>query len=202
MKLILTLALLFSAFPGSAGDAANPAAAGTDATAAAKQPHPDLLRLEQELTHKLDENKGGRITPEQYQAWKGEFRERLDAAMARVPPLPDNTAVHARIMAQLDEREQARGVLDRALRQDPESPILLRTKGHILYEQKDFPGAAHNAMQAWENSGRTDQGAWALYQMSMREERLPGRPHPRRACRHGRRGRPSFQQVARMNPSN
>ncbi|OGR90536.1 MAG: hypothetical protein A2V88_17355 [Elusimicrobia bacterium RBG_16_66_12] len=166
MKLLLALTLIFHALPALADDAADSAVEKPGAAATAKKAHPDLLRLEQDLTRKLDEKNDGRVTPEQYQAWIGEFRACLDAAMARIPPLPDNTAAHARITAQLGEREQAQAALDQALEQNPKSPVLLRTKGHILFEQKDFPGAAHNALQAWENSGHTDQGAWALYQMS------------------------------------
>ncbi len=166
MKIFLALALLFCPLPGLAGDAAGPATGEPGATAATKKAHPDLFRLEQELSRKLDDKKDGRVTPEQYQAWKGEFRARLDAAIARVPPSPDNTATNARIMAQLGEGEAAHAALDQALEQNPKSPVLLATKGQVLYDQKDFPGAAHNALQAWENSGRTDKGAWALYQMS------------------------------------
>ena len=101
MKLLLALALLFSALPGNADDVADPATEGPGAAVAAKKAHPDLLRLEQELTRKLDEKQDGRITPEQYQAWKSKFRARLDAAMTRIPSSPDNIAAHARITAQL-----------------------------------------------------------------------------------------------------
>lgn len=166
MKIFLALALLFCPLPGLADDAVGSAAEEAGATAATKKAHPDLLRLEQELARKLDDKKDGRVTPEQYQPWKGEFRARLDAAITRVPPSPDNTAAHARIMAQLGEGEAAHAVLDQALEQNPKSPVLLTTKGQVLYDQKDFPGAAHNALQAWENSGHTNKGAWALYQMS------------------------------------
>lgn len=86
--------------------------------------------------------------------------------LTKVPPSPENTAVHARITAQLGERAEARSSLDAALEQNPGSPVLLRTKGQILYEQNDFPGAAQHGLQAWEKSGRTDEGAWALYQLS------------------------------------
>lgn len=166
MKIFLALLLLFCPLPGLADNAAGPAAGEPGATAPTKKAHPDLLRLEQELSRKLDDKKDGHVTPEQYQAWKGEFRARLDAAITRVPPSPDNTAANARIMAQLGEGEAAHAALDQALEQNPKSPVLLTTKGQVLFNQKDFPGAAHNALQAWENSGRTDKGAWALYQMS------------------------------------
>ena len=166
MKIFLFLALLFWPLPGLADDIAAPTPGESSATAVTKKAHPDLIRLEQELSRKLDDKKDGRITLEQYQEWGGEFRTRLDAAIARVPPSPDNTAAHARIMAQLGESEAARATLDQALEQNPKSPVLLTTKGHVLYDQKDFPGAAKNALPAWESSGHTDKGAWALYQMS------------------------------------
>lgn len=166
MKIFLVLTLLCCPPASPAEDAAGPAPEKPGATVATKKAHPNLLRLEQELSRKLDDKNDGRVTHEQYQAWKGEFRARLDAAITRVPPSPDNTAANARIMAQLGEGEAAHAALDQALEQNPKSPILLATKGQVLYDQKDFPGAAHNALQAWENSGRTDRGAWALYQMS------------------------------------
>jgi len=165
MQLIFALVLLLSALPALAGDIANATPEPGTAIVAEGSP-PDLLRLEQTLTLKQEEKKAGRVTPEQYQQWEGKFRAQLDATMARVPPSPDNTAAHVRITAQLGERAQAREAVDRALGQNPESPILLRTKGHILYEQNDFPGAAENALQAWEKSGHTDKASWALYQMS------------------------------------
>lgn len=166
MKFFLVLALHFCPLSGLANDVAGPASEDPGATVVTKEAHPELIRLEQELSRKLDDKKDGRITPEQYHAWKGEFRPRLDAAIARVPPTSDNTAANARIMAQLGESEAAHAALDRALEQNPKSPVLLVTKGQVLFDQKDFPGAAHNALQAWENSGHTDKGAWALYQMS------------------------------------
>ncbi len=166
MKTFLVLALLFCPLSGLADDAAGPVSEEPGAAVATKKAHSDLLRLEQQLSRRLDDKKEGRVTPEQYQAWKGEFRARLDDAITRVPPSPENTAANARIMAQLGEGEAAHAALDQALEQNPKSSVLLTTKGQVLYDQKDFPGAAHNALQAWENSGHTDKGAWALYKMS------------------------------------
>lgn len=166
MKLVLALTLLCYTLPGLAGDTTDPVAGEPSSRVTMEKAHPDILHLEWDLTRKLADKKDGRVTPEQYQAWKIEFRAHLDATMALVPPSPDNTAVHARITMQLGEPEQAHASLDQALEQNPESPVLLRTKGQILYEQSDFPGAARNGLQAWEKSGHTDQGAWALYQMS------------------------------------
>jgi len=81
MKIFLVLALLFCTLSGLADDVAGPAPEEPGATVATKKAHPDLLRLEQEQSGKLADKKDGRVTPEQYQAWKGEFRARLDAAI-------------------------------------------------------------------------------------------------------------------------
>lgn len=166
MKTFLILALLFCPLSGLADDVAGPATEEPGATITTKKADPELLRLEQELSRKLEDTKDSRVTPEQYQAWKGEFRARLDTAITRVPSSPENTAANARIMAQLGEGEAAHAALDQALEQNPKSPVLLTTKGQVLFDQKDFPGAAQSALEAWENSGRSDKGAWALYQMS------------------------------------
>ncbi|MBI2387529.1 MAG: hypothetical protein HYV14_16185 [Elusimicrobia bacterium] len=149
MKLILALALLLPAFP---------------AGAAAPETHPDLVRLEQDLTRKQDDKKESRITAEEYAEWETGFRSLLEASEAKVPPSSENTAARARIAALLGERDLAGASLERALETDPESPILLRTKGQLLYESEDYPGAAERGLRAWEKSGRTDRAAWALYQ--------------------------------------
>lgn len=149
MKLILALALLLPAFP---------------AGAAAPEAHPDLLRLEQDLTRKQDDKKESRITPEEYREWESGFRSLLEVAEASVPPSPENTAARARIAALLGERDRAGASLARALEENPDSAVLLRTKGQLLYDSKDYPGAAEHGLQAWEKSGRTDTAALALYQ--------------------------------------
>lgn len=149
MKLILALALLLPAFP---------------AGAAAPEAHPDLVRLEQDLTRKQDDKKESRITAEEYREWESGFRSLLAAAEASVPPSPENTAARARIAALLGERDRAGASLARALEENPDSAVLLRTKGQLLYESKDYPGAAEHGLQAWEKSGRTDTAALALYQ--------------------------------------
>lgn len=162
----LFLALLFCPLSAHSDEAAVSVSEGDGATVGTQTAHPDLLRLERELARKLDEKKDGRITPERYRAWNDEFRVRLDDAASRVPPSPDNAAARARIMARLGENEEAHSVLDQALDLNPNSSILLATKGRVLFDQNDFPGAAQMSLEAWESSGRTDQGAWALYQMS------------------------------------
>lgn len=166
MKLPLVLALMFLALPALADNETPPMTEKSGAAAELAKAHPDLLRLEKALSRKQEDKKSGRVPLEQYQKWETEFRTFLDATMARVPPSPNNTAVHARIVAMLGELGRAGTALDQALEQNPESPILIRTKGQILYEQNDFPGAARHGLQAWENSGRTDQDAWFLYQRS------------------------------------
>lgn len=150
MKLALACVLAILAFPGVAADTAAPA-------------DPQLLRLEQVLSEKLAIKKEGRIAPEEYLAWETNFRENLGAAMSRAIPSPDNQAAHARITALLGERSEAYASLDRALENDPESPVLLRTKGQLQLEQGDFPGAAENTWAAYEKSGRTDMAALALH---------------------------------------
>lgn len=126
----------------------------------------ELLILEQQLKGKQEEKKDGRITPERYEEWETDFRASLPAAAARVPASLENTAAHARIIALLGDRDQAYEVLDRGLAANPESPVLLRTKSQILYEQGDYPGAAQHGLEAWEKSGRTDKAAWELYQVT------------------------------------
>jgi hypothetical protein len=165
MYVLIALALLFCPRSGRADVDAVPSEA-LGASVAADKAHPALLRLEQELSNELAEKKAERVTPEQHQAWKIEFLARLNAELARLPSSPDNTAVYARILAQLSDGEAAHAVLDKALKLNPNSPVLLTAKGQVLYAQNDFPGAAHNALQAWENSGRTDKSARALYEMS------------------------------------
>lgn len=150
MKLALSCVLGFLAFPGVAADTAAPA-------------DPQLLRLEQDLSEKLAIKKEGRIAPEVYLAWETKFRENLGAAMSRAKPSPDNRAAHARITALLGEKGEAHASLDRALENDPDSPVLLRTKSQLQLEQGDFPGAAENAWAAYEKSGRTDMAALALH---------------------------------------
>lgn len=160
MKIFLSLALLFAPVASCAEDA------NSDPAISEQKAHPDLLRLEQDLTAKQAEKNEGRLPPERYHEWELEFRSSLESALARVPSSPDNTAAHARITALLGERDRAQSALDHALDSNPDSPVLLRTKSGILLEQNDYPGAARYALEAWEKSGKTDEAAWALYQVS------------------------------------
>lgn len=166
MKLSLALALLLPTLPGLANDSTTAMNQEPGAVATTEKAHPELLHLEAALMRKQDDKKAGRVKPEEYQEWAGAFRTRLDATMARVPPSPDNTAAHARIAALLGEREQARVTLDQALERNPGSSVLIRTKGQILYEQNDFPGATRYGQLAWDKSGHTDYAALALYHTS------------------------------------
>lgn len=155
----LIVALLLSAVPGRAVDPAPVQNSGEKAS-------PELLRLEKDLTDKQSEKKDGSLPPEQYEEWERAFRSTLEESFARVPPSPENTAAHARITVLLGGREQAGKALDQALESNPDSPVLLRTKSQLLYEQKDYAGAAQYGLQAWEKSGRTDQSALALYHLT------------------------------------
>lgn len=155
----LIVSLLLCAVPARAADLAPVQNSGEKA-------HPELLRLEKELTDKQTEKKDGRLLPEQYQEWEREFRSNLEESFGRAPRSALNTAAHARITAQLGDRKQAGQALDRALEADPDSPVLLRTKSQLSYEQKDYPAAAQYGLEAWEKSGRTDQSALALYNLS------------------------------------
>jgi hypothetical protein len=175
MKPLLTLGLLLAVRPGFAADASAPGAERPGAAAPAQKAAPELISLEGVLTRELAGKKAGRVSSAQYQEWTRKFREQLDAVMTRVPPAPENVAARVRIMAQLGDRRQAQAALSTALGRDPKSPVLLRTQGTLLYEQKDYPGAAKNALQAWEKSGRTDKRAWTLYQMSKDRDAGPGK---------------------------
>lgn len=168
MKLSLALVLLLlPALPGRADDTTilteeQPGQAQSD------KPAPQLAQLDRALTQKQEAQANGLLTPEQYQDFLVKFRVALDATMARVPPTPENKGLHAQIIARLGEQErgQALAGLEQALEENPTSPPLLRAKGLILYEQKDYPAAAEFARQAWKNSNETDRGALALLKMS------------------------------------
>lgn len=168
MKLSLALVLLLlPALPGRADDITilpeeKPGQAQGD------KPAPQLVQLDRALTQKQEAKANGLVRPEEYQDFLAKFRAALDATMARVPPTPENKGLHAQIIARLgaQERGQALAGLDQALEENPTSPPLLRAKGLILYEQKDYPAAAEFARQAWKNSNQTDTGALALLKMS------------------------------------
>lgn len=168
MKLSLALVLLFlPALPGRADDITVLSQEQPGQTQADK-PAPQLVQLDRVLTQKQEAKANGLLTPEQYQDFLAKFRAALDATMARVPPTPENKGLHAQIIARLGEQErgQALAGLEQALEENPTSPPLLRAKGLILYEQKDYPAAAEFARQAWKNSNETDRGALALLKMS------------------------------------
>jgi hypothetical protein len=64
MQLFFALVLFLSAQPSLAGDVANPVTEQTEVPVTVEKAHPDLFRLEQALTRKLDEKKDGRVTPD------------------------------------------------------------------------------------------------------------------------------------------
>lgn len=168
MKLSLALVLLLlPALPGRAHDITILPEEKPGQTQGDK-PAPQLVQLDRALTQKQEAKANGLVRPEEYQDFLAKFRAALDATMARVPPTPENKGLHAQIIARLgaQERGQALAGLDQALEENPTSPPLLRAKGLILYEQKDYPAAAEFARQAWKNSNQTDTGALALLKMS------------------------------------
>lgn len=156
MIIPLLLALLMPVSHALAAEADAP-------PAAAEKTHPDLILLEKDLTRAQGEKKDGKLAPELYAEWETGFRSRLSAAMEFIPPSPVNQAAHARLVALLGDRKEAQASLDQALVGNPDNPVLLRTKGQLLLEQKDFAGAAEHGKRAWEESGRTDKDALALY---------------------------------------
>lgn len=155
MIIPLLFALLMPVSPTVAADA--PVAVAVDKT------HPDLVLLEKELTSAQDEKKEGKLSPERYAEWETTFRTRLTDAMERIPQSPVNRAAHARVVALLGDRKAAHAALEQALEANPDNPVLLRTKGHLLLEQKNYSEAADQGKLAWEKSGRTDKDALALY---------------------------------------
>lgn len=160
MRAPLLLALLL---PVSFAFAAE-APAKTDAPLTIQVAAPDLLIIEKDLAGKLEERDTGTLTLEEYRKWEADLRARLSAVIERSEPSPENQAAHARIMALLGERTGAAAALDRALDGNPDNTVLLRTKGRLLLEQKDYAGAAEYGRLAWEKSGKTDADALALYQ--------------------------------------
>ncbi len=154
----LILALLLPISPACAAE--GPA---NEAPPAIESADFDLLGLEKDLAGKLEQKNNATLKLEDYQEWEKEFRTRLAAGVERVSPSPDNQAAYARIKAMLGDRKEAGAALDQALEGDPDNPVLLRTKGQFLLDQKDYDGAAKHGLRAYEISGRSDQDALALY---------------------------------------
>jgi hypothetical protein len=73
------------------------------AAAAGTSPAPALLHLDHVLTQTLQEKAQGQLTPEQVAKFVVKFRGDLAAAKADAPPTPENTDLHARILARLGE---------------------------------------------------------------------------------------------------
>lgn len=125
-----------------------------------------LLALEAELSRTQHARDLSQLSPEAYDAWVPGFRARLDEAYRRLQPTPADAAMRACLLARLGEGEAALASVDQALRSSSGDPELLRTKGQFLYDAGDYEGANAAALQAWEASGRRDQGAFALLKMT------------------------------------
>lgn len=168
MKPTLILSLLLLAAPPSHGDDPSAWPAETTPETATSKPAPQLVTLERLLLQKQEARDAGTIAPAQYHTFVSKFRANLDATMARIQQTPANKGLHAQILARLgvEERGRALSGLAQALESSPTDPELLRARGQILYEQRDFPAAAESARLAWEASGHTDKAAWALLKMS------------------------------------
>lgn len=124
-RLFLLAILLLSRLPAAAGET----------------PAPELHKLETALTTKQEAKKDGSVSPEQYQAFLGEFRPELADVMARLPPNPENTAAHARILVLLGEHAEAVASLNRALEERPSDNALRMSLGQTHLENKDYAGA-------------------------------------------------------------
>lgn len=135
-------------------------------------PDPQLVRLEGELTRKLDERKRGSLPPDQYRAFAAQFRDELDKALAHAPPTPVNRGRHALILSRLDESGpgQALAGLDRALAAAPNDPALINAKGSIQFQQGDYQGAFASASAILkynqEHGQPPDADALSLYHSS------------------------------------
>lgn len=149
MKLLLSVAFLSGALAAHGGEARKV-----------------LLDLDRESTSHVEDGRVGRLSPERLEDWKAGFRAKLEAEVAREPLTPDEAVLHSRIISRIGDGKGAVAALDRALDSDARNPMLLSAKGKLLYEQKNFTGAAESSLQAWEASGRTDNDAWAVYMLS------------------------------------
>lgn len=135
-------------------------------------PDPQLIRLESELTRKLDDRRRGALPPDQYRVFAAQFRDELDKALAHAPPTPVNRGHHALILSRLDESGpgQALAGLDRALEAAPNDPALFNAKGSIQLQQGDYQGAFASASAILnynqEHGQPPDTAALALYHSS------------------------------------
>ncbi|MEQ1919094.1 MAG: hypothetical protein ABL955_07845 [Elusimicrobiota bacterium] len=173
MKLhpVLALSVLFAlASMAAASSAPTPAAAKENA------PAPDIVRLEQILTDKLQAKEKGQVTAEAFAEFVAQFRADLAETVARVTPSPANTGLHARILARLQEPGEALARLDEALQQEPNNATLLNARGYVQLQQGDFSGALASAKQVLkyneEHGQPADKGALSLKYSS--EGRIAG----------------------------
>lgn len=202
MKIPLLLALLMPVSHAFAAAADAPTERDAPLAVAAENTHPDLVLLEEDLTRAQNERKESKLSPARYSEWETDFRSRLSEAMERIPPSPVNQAAHARVVALLGDRKEAHAALDQAIKANPDDPVLLRTKGQLLLEQKDYTRAAEHGKLAWEKSGKTDTDALALYQTA-KDRGVPngaGSPSPRPAQRRPA-ARRSRRPTTRIRPA-
>lgn len=135
-------------------------------------PAEQLLRLEKNLTQKLEERKQGVLQLDQYRQFAATFRGELDKALAQSPNTPVNRGRHAMILARLDESGPGQAVagLDRALAERPHDAALLNAKGSIQLQQGDYAGALASAeavlKKNQERGEAPDPGAVAIRQFS------------------------------------
>lgn len=136
--------LLLSALPARADDAAR-APQGPPAEVQEEKDAPQLVQLERVLTQKLEAKQNGQVTPAAFKEFARNFRATLDKTWAELPKSPANIGLHARIVAKLDDPSQALASLDAALVQNPDSPILYKARGHVQFQQHDYPAALASA---------------------------------------------------------
>lgn len=149
-RLFLLAILLLSCLPAEAGESLAP----------------ELQQLEKKLTAQQEAKGNGSISLEQYQTFLGEFRPELTEAMDQIPPSPENTTAHARILVLLGEHAEAAAILNRALEEKPGDHTLRLSLGQTQLESKDYAGALASA-NAILKTDPTNQNALFLKHQSV-----------------------------------
>lgn len=116
-----------------------------DSRAGDTAPAPQLVELERAVSQTLQARQNGSLTSEDFEKLKTGLRVRLDKIMAGLPPAPANTALHARISAQLEDFVSARASLEQALTRYPDNLDLHKANSYVLLQQGDYPGALGSA---------------------------------------------------------
>lgn len=108
------------------------------AETSAPLPAEQLLRLEKNLTQKLEERKQGVLPEDQYRQFVAAFRVELDEALLQSPDTPVNRGRFAMILARLDESgpRQAVAGLNRALAENPDDAALLNAKCRLNHPRR------------------------------------------------------------------